>query len=150
MTATPLHTDDVPEFTPAPKKSRKVITFKLEGHVLVARRPKTAWTLDQTRRWAPRMNEPTAQWDMLDEQLQQIFDAPSLAHLRARLDDEDDDFDTDDLTALGKWLQEQWSEGDPTGSSTGSSGRSRRTGVRSTARSRSGASTPGSSASRGS
>lgn len=145
MTATPAATDSpVPADVLAGAPVALTTTAKvkdtpvtLDGHPLLARRPKSSWMAAKQAEWAAIPEEDPRQIDTLHELVEKLFPREEdRAYLYGRLNDEADEFDYEDLDALFQALQERWSGGRPTGRSAGSSSPPRRTGGRSTARRR--------------
>lgn len=133
--------------TSEPSSDRlKIVDFELDGEKLSARRPKTAafLALADTQDSQNPIDQVRAVKVFMDECL--VPD--SRDHIQDRLDDPDDEFDLDDIVPIINWLIEELSTTSrPTGRPTASSGRPKRTGSRSTARSRAPVSTPANSTS---
>lgn len=122
-----------------PKKKKSVERFTVDGTPVTVTKPKWAWFERVGIR--ATSDDPVVRQAATDELLDKVFDKKSADLLRGRLAADDDDFDIDDLGDLTQILVEKWG-GDreakprPTGPSGTSSGASRRTTKRSTARSR--------------
>lgn len=118
-----------------PKQARDWQPVKVDGELLHVRRPKGAFFIALANRMAS--GSELEQAAAMDDVLGKVFDEESAKHLRARLDDEEDEFDVDDVGMILTRLRELWSRGRPTGSASGSRPPRRRSGGPSTARSRS-------------
>lgn len=126
----------VKQFTTEPEKEdeRVIVEFEVDGATLQAMRPKTvafinlAETQDDETGW----RQMQAVREFMDECL--LPDSREL--IADRLEDPDDPFDISNMVPIVNWLMGEFTTR-PTGRSSGSSARPKRTGQRSTARSRS-------------
>lgn len=116
--------------------THRVVHFTLDDDptVLVAIRPKQAALL-QVAKTAGALDDADqlGAVGMLDDLLERLLDAESLAYLRERFDDEDDDLDLDVLEPIMKQLIGLW-YGRPTGRPGASARSQRKIGKRSTVR----------------
>lgn len=124
--------NDELEFTTKPK-ARDVRTFTIDGHPVTATKPKDAFI--KTMGLMEGGGSDLAKLEAIDLWLERVFDTASAAHLKARLDDADDDFDLEDMGQVNAKLLEVWADR-PTTRPSASRGRQRSTGKPSTARSR--------------
>lgn len=137
MTAEPADLTPVPDLIVTTATKAKTKWVALDGHPLLASRTKAQWLIDQATLLQDLSEDDPRQIDTIRETVEKVFRRPEdRDHLYARLRDEDDDFDYEDLGGLFKALREQWGGGRPTGSSTASSSPPGRRGGRSTARRR--------------
>lgn len=118
---------------------RKVLDFELDGETLYARRPKTNAFLALAD--FADSDDAYVQIRGVRTFMEECLIPESRGVIQERLDDPDDEFDLDDIVPIINWLIEEMSAR-PTGRPTASSGRPKRTGNRSTARSRSEVSIP--------
>jgi hypothetical protein len=123
---------DKPIIITTPERTRVTTTVDLDGETLHAIMPKAGQMLAMTRA-IEGLPDDLAEMKLIDSFLELCLDEPSRDRLRERLDDPEDDFDLDTLTDLMNQLKEVWADR-PTGPSTASSQRPRRTGRASTAR----------------
>lgn len=105
----------------------------IDGHAVLVRQPKSAWFVKIGLDLASGDDERELR--AIDELLTRVFDEESRAYVRGRLDDDNDDFDTDELGDISRRLQEYWGK-DRGGSASGSKASSSSRGKRSTARRR--------------
>lgn len=127
-------------------EERPLVEFEFDGHMLTARKPKTAAFVALVR---VNDDDGAESANGVMRFVRDSLTPESRAYLMKRLDDPDDDLDVENLVPLVNWVVEEFTgeEGNerPTGPSNGSSPQRRRTGSTSTARSRSAASTPSTS-----
>lgn len=105
----------------------------LDGHPVMVRQPKNSFWLGMAERMTDE--DPMTQMAAANEFLFTVFDEASREHIKARLDDDEDDFDVDELGEVLTKLQGVWGK-DRGGSRSGSQGSSRGRTTRSTARRR--------------
>ncbi len=107
----------------------------IDGHVVYVREPKGAFMLGLAQHLST--DNGAAQAAAVAEMIDKIFDVESAVHVRERLNDDDDDFDTDELGVVFERLREVWAKRRrPTGRSSASRSRSATTSKRSTGRRR--------------
>ncbi len=115
------------------QEARPWQAMTIDGHVVMVREPKGAFMLGMAQHLTT--DNPAAEAAAVAEMIDKVFDADAATHIRERLNDDDDDFDTDELGVILDRLREVWAKRRrPTGRSTGSSRRSATTTRRSTAR----------------
>lgn len=118
-----------------PKKDRTQV-FTLDGHPLTVYRVKAAWYIKQAETRADLPEDDPRQIELLHEAIEKVFGDPAdREYLYARLEDDEDDFDYDDLGLVIRAIR-GGAGGRPTGPSIGPSDRRSKTGGRSTARRR--------------
>lgn len=130
-----LHEGDpnVLEFKTPEKNDRPWQLMTVDGHPVHVREPKSAYFLTMAQQMIQGDDEQ--QVTGTNEILMKVFDEEARTHLQARLADDDDDFDTDELGDILNRLQEHWGKGRG-GSARGSAGSSRGRAKHSTARRR--------------
>lgn len=119
--------------TPDRHDERAWQTMTLDGVPLQVRKPKGAFFVQLATKMG---GSELAQAAAVDEVLDKVFDDESREHVRARLDDDEDDFDVEEFGAILQRLRSVWGKGRG-GSASGSKSQPRKSGRRSTARSRS-------------
>lgn len=126
--------------TPTQDRSTATILFRLDDDetVLTAIRPKQARLLTLVKGVGSLSEADQIQAaSILDDLMRLVFDPDTVTYFEDRFADDDDDCDLDVLEPILGQLVEVWFGG-PTGGRRGSSPTRKRTGPRSTVRSRSG------------
>lgn len=121
------------DFTTPDHDDRPWQAMTIDGHVVSVREPKSSFWL---RIADLASGTELQQASMVDRVIATLFDKDSQAHIHARLNDDADDFDVDEVGAILQRLREVWSKGRPTGRANGSQRPSPNRGKRSTARAR--------------